>query len=60
MRLAETFLALPPARRARAFGVIDRFSEVIDLCLVPEFVGADAAGFDALTSRGKRDNRCNT
>ena len=104
MNLAETFLALPPARRARAFeqaaagqagldiilekdfwvswllgvlftlpdiaqhlvfkggtslskvfGVIDRFSEDIDLCLVPEFVGADAAGFDALTSRGKRD-----
>ena len=104
MKLAETFLALPPARRARAFeqaaagqagldvilekdfwvswllgvlftlpeiaphlvfkggtslskvfGVIDRFSEDIDLCLVPEFVGADAAGFDALTSRGKRD-----
>jgi hypothetical protein len=104
LRLAETFLALPPARRARAFeqaalgqagqdvvlekdfwvswllgqlfslpeiaphlifkggtslskvfGVIDRFSEDIDLCLVPEFVGADAAGFDALTSRVKRD-----
>lgn len=104
MSLAETFLALPSARRARAFeqaalgqagqaailekdfwvswllgvlfslpevaphlvfkggtslfkvfGVIDRFSEDIDLCLVPEFVGADAAGFDALTSRGKRD-----
>jgi hypothetical protein len=104
MRLAEAFLALPPARRARAFeqaaagqagldvvlekdfwvswllgvlftlpevaphlvfkggtslskvfGVIDRFSEDIDLCLVPEFVGADAAGFDALSSRGKRD-----
>jgi hypothetical protein len=40
---------------SKAFGVIDRFSEDIDLCLVPEFVGADAAGFDALTSRGKRD-----
>jgi hypothetical protein len=37
------------------FGVIDRFSEDIDLCLVPEFVGADAAGFDALGSRVKRD-----
>ena len=45
---------------SKVFGVIDRFSEDIDLCLVPEFVGADAAGFDALTSRGKRDNRCNT
>lgn len=41
---------------SKVFGVIDRFSEDIDLCLVPEFVGADAAGFDALTSRGKRDN----
>jgi len=40
---------------SKAFGVIDRFSEDIDLCLVPEFVGADATGFDALTSRGKRD-----
>lgn len=40
---------------SKVFGVIDRFSEDIDLCLVPEFVGADAAGFDALTSRAKRD-----
>lgn len=104
MSLAQTFLALPPERRALAFeqaaagragqhvilekdfwvswllgllfaqpelaphlvfkggtslskvfGVIDRFSEDIDLCLVPEFVGADAAGFHALGSRVKRD-----
>jgi len=40
---------------SKVFGVIDRFSEDIDLCLVPEFVGADATGFDALTSRVKRD-----
>lgn len=40
---------------SKVFGVIDRFSEDIDLCLVPEFVGADAAAFDALASRGKRD-----
>ena len=40
---------------SKVFGVIDRFSEDIDLCLVPEFVGADAARFDALTSRVKRD-----
>lgn len=40
---------------SKVFGVIDRFSEDIDLCLVPEFVGADAAGFDTLTSRAKRD-----
>jgi len=40
---------------SKVFGVIDRFSEDIDLCLMPEFVGADAAGFDALGSRVKRD-----
>lgn len=40
---------------SKVFGVIDRFSEDIDLCLVPEFVGADAQGFDALNSRVKRD-----
>jgi len=40
---------------SKVFGVIDRFSEDIDLCLLPDFVGADTAGFDALTSRGKRD-----
>jgi hypothetical protein len=40
---------------SKVSGVIDRFSEDIDLCLVPEFVGADAAGFDALGSRVKRD-----
>jgi len=40
---------------SKVFGVIDRFSEDVDLCLVPEFVGADAPSFDALTSRVKRD-----
>ena len=40
---------------SKVFGVIDRFSEDIDLCLVPEFVGADATGFDALSSRTRRD-----
>jgi len=40
---------------SKVFGLIDRFSEDIDLCLVPEFVGADATGFDTLTSRVKRD-----
>ncbi|NKE68081.1 nucleotidyl transferase AbiEii/AbiGii toxin family protein [Ramlibacter sp. RBP-2] len=40
---------------SKVFGVIDRFYEDIDLCLVPEFVGADAKGFDALASRVKRD-----
>jgi hypothetical protein len=40
---------------SKVFGVIDRFSEDIDLCLVPRFVGADADEFDTLPSRGKRD-----
>jgi hypothetical protein len=40
---------------SKVYGVIDRFSEDIDLCLVPEFVGADAVGFDSLGSRVKRD-----
>ena len=40
---------------SKVFGVIDRFSEDIDLCLVPEYIGADATGFDRLTSRTSRD-----
>ena len=40
---------------SKVFGVIDRFSEDVDLSLSPEFVGADARVFDALTSRTQRD-----
>lgn len=40
---------------SKVFGVIDRFSEDIDLSLSPAFVGADEAAFDALTSRTRRD-----
>jgi hypothetical protein len=40
---------------SKVFGVIDRFSEDIDLCLGPEFLGADTAGYEALKSRVKRD-----
>lgn len=40
---------------SKVFGVIDRFSEDIDLSLQPAFVGADVAGFEALESRIKRD-----
>lgn len=40
---------------SKVFGVIDRFSEDIDLSVSPEFVGADAQAFDALTSRSQRD-----
>lgn len=40
---------------SKVFGVIDRFSEDIDLSLQPAFVGADVVGFEALESRIKRD-----
>jgi hypothetical protein len=40
---------------SKVFGVIDRFSEDIDLSLSPAFVGADEAAFDALRSRTRRD-----
>jgi len=40
---------------SKVYGVIDRFSEDIDLCLVPAFVGADADAFDALNSRTRRN-----
>ena len=40
---------------SKVYGVIDRFSDDIDLCLVPAFVGADAQAFDALGSRTRRD-----
>ena len=40
---------------AKVYGVIDRFSEDIDLSLSPAFVGADEAAFDALQSRTRRD-----
>lgn len=40
---------------SKVYGVIDRFSEDVDLCLMPDFVGADAGAFDALGSRTRRD-----
>lgn len=40
---------------SKVYGVIDRFSEDIDLSLSPAFVGADEAAFDALASRTQRD-----
>ena len=40
---------------SKAFGVIDRFSEDIDLSVAPAFVGADAEAFAKLDSRAKRD-----
>jgi len=39
---------------AKVFGVIERFSEDIDLSLSPAFVGVDEAVFDALASRTRR------
>ena len=40
---------------SKVFGVIERFSEDIDLSLSPDFVGADEAAFEALASRTQRD-----
>lgn len=40
---------------SKVYGVIDRFSEDIDLSLSPAFVGADEETFEALTSRTQRD-----
>jgi hypothetical protein len=40
---------------SKVFGIIDRFSEDIDLSLAPEFVGADTREIDAIASRVKRD-----
>lgn len=40
---------------SKVFGVIDRFSEDVDLSLSPAFVGADEQVFDALPSRTQRD-----
>ena len=39
---------------SKVYGVIDRFSEDIDLSLSPAFVGADEAAFEALASRTRR------
>jgi len=40
---------------AKVFGAIDRFSEDVDLSVSPAFVGADAAAFETLSSRTRRD-----
>lgn len=40
---------------SKVFGVIDRFSEDIDLSLSPAFVDANEEAFDVLTSRTRRD-----
>ena len=40
---------------SKVYGVVDRFSEDIDLSLSPAFVGADEAAFEALASRTQRD-----
>ena len=40
---------------SKVFGVIDRFSEDVDLSVSPALVGADAQAFEALTSRTQRD-----
>lgn len=40
---------------SKVYGVIDRFSEDIDLSMSPAFVGADEAAFETLKSRTRRD-----
>jgi Nucleotidyl transferase AbiEii toxin, Type IV TA system len=41
---------------SKVYGVIDRFSEDIDLSMSPAFVGADEAAFEAIKSRTRRDS----
>ena len=40
---------------SKVYGVIDRFSEDIDLSMAPSFVGADESMFAAMKSRTRRD-----
>lgn len=40
---------------SKVYGVIDRFSEDIDLSMSPAFVGADETAFEAMRSRTRRD-----
>ena len=40
---------------SKVYGVIDRFSEDIDLSMSPAFVGADESLFEAMKSRTRRD-----
>jgi len=40
---------------SKVFGVIERFSEDVDLSVAPAFVGADVEAFDALVGRTQRD-----
>ncbi len=40
---------------SKVFGIINRFSEDIDLSINPSLLGIDESVFDALTSRTKRD-----
>ena len=61
--LRELFAESPPGQMvfkggtslSKVFGVIDRFSEDIDLCLPPALIGAEEAMFDTLASRARRD-----
>jgi len=41
---------------SKVYGVIDRFSEDIDLSMSPAFVGADESVFTAMRSRTRRDS----
>ncbi|OGT83643.1 MAG: hypothetical protein A3H91_10095 [Gammaproteobacteria bacterium RIFCSPLOWO2_02_FULL_61_13] len=54
-RLAPHFVFKGGTSLSKVFGLIDRFSEDVDLSISPAFVGADAQAFDALASRTQRD-----
>lgn len=55
MELAPHMVFKGGTSLSKVFGLIDRFSEDIDLSVSPTFVGADAEAFDALTTRTRRD-----
>ena len=41
---------------SKVYGVIDRFSEDIDVSMSPAFVGADESVFEGIKSRTRRDS----
>jgi len=53
--LAPHFVFKGGTSLSKVYGVIDRFSEDIDLSMSPAFVGADESVFAAIESRTRRD-----
>jgi hypothetical protein len=54
-RLAPHLVFKGGTSLSKVFGVIDRFSEDVDLSVSPAFVGADPRAFEGLASRTQRD-----